>query len=194
MYFRLSLINCGGEGNAKSAFHVQNLSNNIEFFGPYGAANNQTDQTQGDVISFDSTAGFLRSIEVHTPKSIVPMTGTTSNISETGNQTELTIYGYSYISLPLGVSGNTVWEHAFLTINGNPEVMTFTPTLVGWTNSGTPTVVGNYIKNDRLVNFTVTITPSSGGSVAATLGASKVTLPFDIVVDGICSQVTGTSS
>ena len=190
----ISLVNCGAEGCGRSAFHVQNLSNNIVFIGPYSAINNQSDQTQGDVISFDSTAGFLRSIEVHTSKSVVPFTGTTSNISEVGNQTELTINGYSFISLPLGVSGTTIWEHALLTINGNPEVMTFTPTLIGWTNSAAPTVTGSYIKNDRLVNFTVVVTPAVAGTVSATLGASTISLPFDIVVPSVCSQITNTTS
>jgi hypothetical protein len=59
------------------------------------------------------------------------------------------------------------------------EEGTWTPTLNGWTNVGTPTVTATYTKIGRLVFFTIEIAPAT--SIATTVVTSTVTnLPFAV--------------
>ena len=60
-------------------------------------------------------------------------------------------------------SGRDLWE-------------TFTVTRTGWTDVGTPTVVGRYHQVGRAVEGTIEVTPST--SVATTAGTSYVELPI----------------
>ena len=68
------------------------------------------------------------------------------------------------------------------------EIGTWTPSLVGWTNIGSPTVTGTYTKIGRMVYFNMQIVP--GTSVSAGLLASTITgLPFSAAQDSSGTMV-----
>lgn len=53
----------------------------------------------------------------------------------------------------------------------------WTPTLVGWTNVGTPVITAKYTKSGSLITFYVTITPAT--SISAILNTSTIRgLPY----------------
>jgi len=66
---------------------------------------------------------------------------------------------------------------------------TFTPDLISWTNSGTPTVTGLYTQVGHLIYMIIKVVPASGGSVSAILNTSSITgIPFNTDF-GIFSQM-----
>jgi len=68
------------------------------------------------------------------------------------------------------------------------EEGTWTPTLTGWTNSGTPTVTGIYNKIGRQVLFTVKIVPAT--NISATLNTSTIAgPPFTPALGAGCPQL-----
>lgn len=80
-------------------------------------------------------------------------------------------------------------------VTGNPvgsTITSWTPTLVGWTNVGSPNVNGSYSRIGRLVFVNLSVTP--GTSISATSGSSTVTgLPFTVAVSSAAYSADGTT-
>ena len=68
---------------------------------------------------------------------------------------------------------------------------TWTPVLVGWTNTGTQTLAGTYFQNGNIITATCTITTTGGGHVIATQGTSSISgLPLTVqTAGGQCSVI-----
>lgn len=56
------------------------------------------------------------------------------------------------------------------------DATSWTPTRTGWTDVGTPTVVGRFRKIGKMCEFQVQVTP--GTSIATTAGTSYIALPL----------------
>jgi hypothetical protein len=69
---------------------------------------------------------------------------------------------------------------------------TFSPTAVGLTSVGTPTIVGAYFKDGQFYDFYIYIQP--GTNTSSTSGTTYFELPFDVQQDGYCGAVTGTNA
>lgn len=163
---------CGAEGNAKGAFYLTG-SFCISFYAPYGANNNTSaDTVIGDLIQMDVGSGVVYNITIDNPTSLANNAATTSSIYSNAGNGYCTVTGVYYGSLPLGISGNAAWIKNKLTFSGYGEQVAWTPTLAGWTNVGTPTVVGKYVKKGSVVTFYVTITPAT--SISATRTTSTI--------------------
>lgn len=68
----------------------------------------------------------------------------------------------------------------------------WTPVFTNLTTSGTVNFTGNYYKlSQNLVYFSITVTPSGGGSSTATAGTTYSNFPLNISRDGACLAVSG---
>jgi len=173
----LTFSSCGGEQNTRAVFYLSSYTQNIVFNAPYGAANNvAADLLTADLIHIDSSSGFVKNISIFNPTSVLSNAATTSNIFGGPGTGVVDVYGVDSTLLPKGFGGNGTWKTTKLTVHGDGEVMPWTPVLVGWTNTGTPTITGNYVKKGRVVTFYCTVVPGTNISVPG--GASISGLPF----------------
>lgn len=186
----LTFNSCAGEANAKGVFKLVSTCLNIIFNTPYGGGNNTSaDATIGDLIHMDSSSGVIESITIVNPACPTSDAATVQNIYGGAGSGVVEVHGVSVNRLPRGVGGDAAWVKNQLTITGDGEVTTWAPTLVGWTNTGTPTVVGKYVKRGKVVSFYVLVTP--GTNISATLLTSTITgLPYT-PVGGVASMVDG---
>jgi hypothetical protein len=185
-----TFLACGGEQNAKGAFYLSSGSNNLVFTSPYGASNNTSaDASIGDLFEIDSTGGACAGITIVNPVSESPNAATTSNVyANTGNGL-VDVLGVTASHLSKGIGGDATWIATKLTRTGDGEVQSWTPVLAAWTNVGSPTIIGKYVKKGNLVNFYVTITPAT--SISCTKSTSSITgLPFS-PIGGVAAMVDG---
>lgn len=173
----MGLYACGCEGAQKGAFYLSTTATNIHIDAPYGADNNKSGDTLiGDLVYLDNTAGAVNSITITSPQSVAPNPGTTSNIASNAGGGFCEVLNTDATLLALGIGGNGTWLREKLTVTGYWDQFTsWTPTLVGWTNVGSPTVVGKYKRVGKIVTFYVTVTPSGGGSISSTRVTSSIT-------------------
>jgi hypothetical protein len=185
---------CGVEQAGKSGFYLSTTTSNIIFNAPYGAANNTTnDVISTDLIYLDSSAGAVNSITINNPTAVATSVGTTYNIFGTASTGLVEIYNTDVTLLPLGINGNATWKANNLTITGYWSKVAWTPTLVSWTNVGSPTLEANYIKSGRVITFYVKITPAT--SISSTKGSSRITgLPFGTVLAGSAAMLDGNTT
>lgn len=185
---------CGAEQAGKSAFYIDTTTSNVVFNAPYGAANNaNNDALSTDLFYIDSSAGAVNSITINNPTSVSAAVGTTYNIFANANTGFVEVNNTDLTQLPLGINGDAGWKSQKLTITGFWEKQTWTPTLVSWTNVGSPTITAHYIKSGRVVNFYVNIEP--GTSLSATKGVSSITgLPFSNILAGFAAMVDGNTT
>ena len=72
------------------------------------------------------------------------------------------------------------------------EEGTWTPVLVGWTNVGTPTVTGRYVRIGLLIYVEALIIPAT--TCASTAPTSYITgLPFSAAVSSVCTWANASS-
>jgi hypothetical protein len=177
----LTFNSCGGEGNAKGVFYTSTTTSNCVFNAPYGAANNTSaDAAIGDLFQIDSAGGACTSLVINTPTSVSTNGATAQSIYANAGNGFVWVNGVDSTLLAKGIGGNGAWLNTKLTRTGDGEVQSWTPTLTGWTNSGSPTLVGKYVKQGGIVTFYVKVTP--GTNISATLSTSTIAgLPFEPV-------------
>lgn len=184
----ITINSCGAEQAVKGGFYCSTTTTNVVFISPYGAANNTSaDATIGDLIHLDSSAGAVNNITIINPTAVSPNAATVQSIFANAGTGVVDVYGENAGLLPRGINGHSTWLTTKLTRTGDREVQTWTPTLVGWTNSGTPTVTGRYVKKGNVVTFWVRVAP--GTNISAIRTTSSITgLPFNNSA-GIASMV-----
>jgi hypothetical protein len=187
----LTFTSCAGEANGKGVFYLSTYTQNIVFLAPYGSGNNTlASVATGDLINIDSSAGFVKNISIFNPTSLLSNAATVQNIYATASTGLVDIYSVDTTLLPQGVKGDATWFANNLTVTGDTEIVSWTPTLVGWTNVGAPTITGKYVKKGTLIYFIVVITP--GTSISATLNTSTITgIPMVPSLGGVASMVDG---
>jgi hypothetical protein len=84
------------------------------------------------------------------------------------------------------------WAQFFSNLSRGDGGEKFTPTYIGLTTSGTPTVLGFFYENSGFIDFYITITP--GTSTGSTLGSTYFDLPFAFAFDTPCYAVGGGGS
>jgi len=173
----LSFISCGAEAADKGAWMLEDVSN-TSFISCVGSANNALGLTTiGDFIHITNNTSNSTAITIDNPASINPNAATTSNIYGSSGTGYVTVNGVTNTNLSKGIAGDATWKTTKLTFNGDGEMVSWTPTLVGWTNVGTPTVTGKYVKQGKIVTFYVNVTPAT--SISSTVVTSTITgLPF----------------
>ena len=165
-------VACGAEGATKGAFYLSTTASNIIFDAPYGAANNTSaDATIGDLVQIDSSLGAVNSITITNPTSVSPNAATLQNIWATAGTGFVEVYNTDATLFSKGINGNTTWKETKLTVTGYlgssaPQV--WTPTLVGWTNVGTPTITARYVKQGSMLMFYIRIVPATSISCVKT--------------------------
>lgn len=165
---------CAGEANQKSVFYVSGGSTAITLINPFGAGNNVSGAAVADIVQIDGGSGFNDAITIVNPVSVSAGVGTVANILSFGSNKNVDVSGVIAANLALGVTGPDAWLKTYLTLSGEQETRTFTPTLTGWTNVGAPTITAKYLKKGKLVYFTILVIP--GTSVSTTLNTSYITL------------------
>lgn len=183
---------CGAEQAGKSGFYLSTTTTNIVINAPYGAANNTTnDALSTDLVYLDSSAGAVNSITINNPTSAATSVGTTYNIFANSGTGFVEVYNTDLTLLPLGIDGESSWKANKLTITGYWAKQTWAPTLVSWTNVGSPTFATSYFKNGNIVNFSVAITPST--SISATTSSRVTGLPVTSgsVIAGFAAMLDG---
>lgn len=193
----IGLYACGCEGAQKGAFYLSTTATNIRIDAPYGADNNKAGDTLiGDLVYLDNTAGAVNSITITNPTSLLPNAATTSNIASNVGGGFCEVLNTDVTLLSLGIGGNGTWIREKVTVTGFwDQFTTWTPTLVGWTNVGSPTVVGKYKRVGKIVTFYVTVTPSGGGSISATRVTSTITgFPWGTVTIGSATMTDGNAN
>lgn len=185
---------CGAEACGKGAFYLSTTTTNVVFNAPYGAANNTSaDPSIGDLFHIDSGAGAVNSITIINPTSVLPNAATAQNIYANAGNGFVEVLNTDSTLLSLGIGGNGTWKHTKLTVTGHYESESWTPTLVGWTNTGSPTVVGKLSKRGNIATFYVEVTPTT--NISATKVASTITgLPFTSIVGGTAMMVDGNAN
>jgi hypothetical protein len=186
---------CGAEGASKGAFYLSTTASNIVIDAPYGAANNTSaDASIGDLVQLDSGAGAVNSITINNPTSVSPNAATAQNIYANAGTGFVEVYNTDLTLLSRGINGHSVWVRDKLTVTGVwDQLKTWTPTLVGWTNTGSPTVVGKYYKRGKIVTFYVTITP--GTNISCTRSTSSITgFPFSTIEIGSATMTDGNAN
>lgn len=168
---------CGAEGASKGAFYLSTTASNIVFDAPYGAANNTSaDATIGDLFQLDSSLGAVNSITITNPTSVSPNAATAQNIWATAGTGFVEVYNTDATLFSKGINGNTTWKETKLTVTGylgSSVPQTWTPTLVGWTNVGAPTITAKYAKQGSMLMFYIRIVP--GTSISCTKSTSTIT-------------------
>lgn len=186
---------CGAEQAEKAAFYLSTTSTNVRIDAPYGAANNQSgDASIGDLVFIDNSAGAVNSITITNPTSLLPNAATLHNISSNAGGGFVEVLNTDATLLSLGVGGNATWLREKVTITGHWDQFTaWTPTLAGWTNVGTPTVVGKYKRVGKTVTLYVKVAPAT--SISATKVTSTITgLPFGSIECGSATMADGNTN
>lgn len=186
---------CGAEGASKGAFYLSTTASNIVLNAPYGAANNTSaDATIGDLVQLDSGSGAVNSITIINPTSVATNAATAQSIYANAGTGFVEVYNTDLTLLAKGINGHSTWLRDKLTVTGVWDLMTsWTPTLVGWTNVGSPTVVGKYKRVGKIVTFYVTVTPAT--SISSTVVTSTITgFPFTSIEVGSATMTDGNAA
>lgn len=186
---------CGAEGATKGAFYLSTTTTNVVFNAPYGAANNTSgDATIGDLFQIDSSAGAVNSITINNPTSVSPNVATAQNIWASAGTGFVEVLNTDATLLSQGINGNGTWKLTKLTVTGYwNQLQSWTPTLIGWTNTGTPTVTGKYLRQGNIVTFYVRVTPAT--DISCTKVSSTIAgLPFTSVVAGNAVMTDGNAN
>lgn len=187
----ISFISCGAESANRGAWYV-NGAENCTWISPFGANNNTSGGTgYGDLIHFDATGTTNSNNTIISPSDANPNGSTTASIyANVGNGTVYVLNANSnYLSK--GIGGDSTWMLNSLTVEGdsNLEQGTFTATIgTGWTNTGTPTVTGKYIKKGKLVAIYVQVAPATNIQAAS---AAQIIIPWTPSFNGQCGQFDG---
>jgi hypothetical protein len=185
----ITINSCGGEGNAKGVFFIQNSTTNCILNAPYGANNNTSgDNSIGDLVNIDSSVNAVNAITIVNPTSLLPNAATTANIRANSGTGFVEVLNTDLTLLSFGVGGDATWQRDKLTTTGRwDELKTWTPVLSNWTNVGTPSIVGKYKRVGKVVTFFATITP--GTSISATISTSSITgFPFSSLEAGAATM------
>lgn len=81
------------------------------------------------------------------------------------------------------------WVEFFADITRGDVGTTWTPSITGLTETGTPTISGVYYQNSGFTDWAVKIVPATDTS--STSGITFITLPFSVTADAACFAVTG---
>ena len=189
----MSLISLGSEVNAKGSIYLTNACNNITILNPVGITNNTSGTGSiGDLVHIDNITAPCYSITIINPSSTNPNAATVANIYGTSGTGNTDITGVTSTSLSKGVDGDTSWQQLKLTLTGDGEVQTFITTLsTGWTNVGTPTLVGKFIKKGKLINFNLTITPATSIQANA---LARIIIPWTALFSSGCNVTDGNAA
>lgn len=187
----VTLIACGAEIATQGAIRVNN-SSNVTIIAPVGSSNNSSGGTgYGCLVQLDSAGGIVSNVTVINPVDISPNAASTASIFGTTGTGTVQVINANANYLSKGIGGDTTWQLNYLTVEGdaNLEQGTWTPTLgTGWTNVGTPTLVGKYIKKGKLIAVFVSVTPATSIQTAS---LARINLPWSPTFNGALGQIDG---
>jgi len=191
--YGMSLISVGAEANALGAIYLTNACTGITITSPVGIVNNSNANASiGDLVHIDNGTTACNSITIINPTSLGPNAATVANIFATPGTGYTDVSGVTGVYLSKGVGGDDTWQKTKLTLSGDGEVQSFTATLVsGWTNVGTPTLAGKFIKKGKLISFNLTITPATSIQAGA---LARINIPWSAAFGCGCNVTDGNAA
>lgn len=186
-------INCAGEGNKLGVFYLSTGCSQVVLTSPYGAGNgNLTGDIDGALVKLDGTSGANSNILIENPVSHSQVGNVTSDINAVGVNGHTEITNVYSAKLTKGIAGSDSWIQNYLTITGDLSCRDFIPGIPGWTAPGGASAEGKFTRNNKMVSFSVKVSPTSTLSCAQ--GTSKTTLPsFGGLLYGGAAQISDTA-
>jgi len=185
----VAVIGCGAETAGRGAIYL-NQATNVAIVAPLGSGNNTLAGTgYGSLVQLDS--GGNSNITIINPVDASPNAATTASIYGTTGTGTVQVINANSNYMSKGIGGDTTWRLNYLTVEGdsNVEVQSFTATIgSGWTNVGTPTVTGTFVKKGKYVTFNLEVSPST--SIEPASGA-RINMPWTPSFNGSCTQLDG---